>query len=240
MRLDTLHTAETPEGIALSLRPAGLMARSLAYLIDLAIRLVAFIVLAIVTGGMGGVGTALMLVSYFALEWLYPVVFELSRRGATPGKRALGLRVVMDSGLPVTPAAALIRNLLRTADFLPALYGAGLTSMLLRRDSKRLGDLAAGTLVVFTDSVSLHGEVPGAEPLAPLRPLNMREQAAIVSWAGRTRRLTPERLEELALIAQSVLPAGAPGAKASPRLLGVAQWVLGRRNVSGNDKGARP
>jgi len=240
VRLDTLHTAETPEGIALSLRPAGLMARSLAYLIDLAIRLVVFVVLALVTRAMGGVGTALMLVSYFALEWLYPVAFELSRRGATPGKRALGLRVVMDSGLPVTPAAALIRNLLRTADFLPAFYGAGLASMLLRRDSKRLGDLAAGTLVVFTDSVSLHGEVPAAEPLAPLRPLSMREQAAIVSWAGRTRRLTPERLEELALIAQPVLPAGGPLDKASPRLLGVAQWAMGRRNGHGNGKGTRP
>ncbi|MEJ8855067.1 RDD family protein [Variovorax robiniae] len=240
MRLDTLHTAETPEGIALSLRPAGLMARSLAYMIDLAIRLVFFIVLSIVTRFMGGVGTALMLIGFFALEWLYPVVFELSRRGATPGKRVMGLRVVMDSGLPVTPAAALIRNLLRTADFLPAFYGAGLTSMLLRRDSKRLGDLAAGTLVVFTDSVSLHGEVPAAEPLAPLRPLSMREQAAVVSWAGRARRLTPERLEELALIAQPVLPAAPPGAKATARLLGVAQWVMGRRNANANDRGARP
>ena len=55
----------------------------------------------------------------FALEWLYPVVFELTPSGATPGKRVFGLRVVMDNGLPVTPAASMTRNLLRAADFLP-------------------------------------------------------------------------------------------------------------------------
>ena len=147
-RLDTLHTAETPEGIALSLRPAGVMARCLAWLLDFLVRAVLFVIIAIAGRAFGGLGTALLLIAFFALEWLYPVVFELSRSGATPGKRAMGLRVVMDSGLPVTPAASFIRNLLRTADFLPAMYAAAVATMLLRDDSKRLGDLAAGTLVV--------------------------------------------------------------------------------------------
>jgi hypothetical protein len=157
------------------------------------------------------------------------VIFELTRAAATPGKRVMGLRVVMDSGLPVTPAAALTRNLLRAADFVPAFYGAGIVSMLWRRDSKRLGDLAAGTLVVFSDHVSLHGEVPAAEPQAPARPLSAREQMAIVSWAGRATRLTPERFDELARIAEPVLGPDTSGTSASKRLLGVAQWVLGRR-----------
>jgi uncharacterized RDD family membrane protein YckC len=231
-RLDTLHTAETPEGIALSLRPAGLMARSLAWLLDLLVRMVLFIIISIAGRAFGGLGTALLLISFFALEWLYPVVFELSRSGATPGKRAMGLRVVMDSGLPVTPAASFIRNLLRTADFLPAMYAAAVVTMLLRDDSKRLGDLAAGTLVVFVDSVQLHGEPPMAEPRAPSRPLTPTEQTAIVALAGRAKRLTPERFEELATLALPVLggpDTGASPATASQRLLGVAQWVLGRR-----------
>lgn len=241
MRLDTLHTAETPEGIALSLRPAGIMARCLAYLIDLTIRLVLFIGIAIATRGLGGIGVALMLLAYFGLEWIYPVLFELSRKGATPGKRALGLRVVMDSGLPVTPAASLIRNLLRTADFLPAFYAAGVATMLLRDDSKRLGDLAAGTLVVFVDAAVLHADLPVAEPRAPARPLTSAEQVAIVSLAGRYARLTPDRFEELATLALPVLAAGkSPGAHdesdpgdidASKRLLGLAQWILGRRGT---------
>jgi uncharacterized RDD family membrane protein YckC len=236
VRLDTLYTAETPEGIALSLRPAGIVARGLAYLIDFAIRLGIFFVISMAVGLMGKMGLAVLLISYFCLEWLYPVVFELTRAAATPGKRAMGLRVVMDSGLPVTPAAALTRNLLRAADFVPAFYGAGLVSMLWRSDSKRLGDLAAGTLVVFSDQVSLHGEVPAAEPQAPVRPLSAREQLALVSWAGRATRLTPERFDELARIAQPVLAPGAPGA-VSQRLLGVAQWVLGRRTGAETQRG---
>lgn len=230
MRLDTLYTAETPEGIALSLRPAGLVARGLAYLIDFAIRLGIFVAISIGVGMLGKMGVGVLLIAYFCLEWFYPVVFELTRAAATPGKRVMGLRVVMDSGLPVTPAAALTRNLLRAADFVPSFYGAGIVSMLWRHDSKRLGDLAAGTLVVFSDQVSLHGSLPVAEPQAPARPLSAREQMAIVSWAGRAVRLTPERFDELARIAEPVLGPDTTGASASQRLLGVAQWVLGRRN----------
>lgn len=229
VRLDTIYTAETPEGITLSLRPAGIVARGLAYLIDLAIRGSIFIAVAITVGVMGKAGVAVLLLVYFGLEWFYPVVFELTRAAATPGKRALGLRVVMDSGLPVTPAASLTRNLLRAADFMPAAFGAGLVSMLWRRDSKRLGDLAAGTLVVFTDAVKLHGEVPLSAPQAPARPLSAAEQASVLAWAGRAKRLTPERLGELASLAEPVLGAGAPGSSATQRLLGVAQWLMGRR-----------
>lgn len=230
MPLDTLYTAETPEGIALQLRPAGVVARCLAYLIDFGIRLVLFLIIALTAGAMGGMGVALLLISYFALEWFYPVVFELAQGGATPGKRVMGLQVVMDSGLPLTPGASIIRNLLRAADFMPAFYAAGTAAMLLRPDFKRLGDLAAGTLVVYCENVRLHGELPPAPPLAPLRPLAQREQVAILSWAARATRLTPERLEELAKMAEPVL-AGKPGAAAgaTQRLLGLAQWVLGHR-----------
>jgi hypothetical protein len=184
---------------------------------------------------MGKAGAAVLLLAYFGLEWFYPVVFELTRAAATPGKRVMGLRVVMDSGLPVTPAASLTRNLLRAADFMPALYGAGLVSMLWRRDSKRLGDLAAGTLVVFSEAVKLHGEVPLSAPWRPARPLSAAEQASVLAWAGRATRLTPERLGELAALAEPVLGAGVPGSSATQRLLGVAQWLMGRR-----EGGAKP
>jgi uncharacterized RDD family membrane protein YckC len=232
VRLDTLYTAETPEGIGLSLRPAGLVSRSTAYLVDFGIRLVIMIVVAMVAGAMGGMGKALILISYFLLEWLYPVLFELAPGSATPGKRALGLRVVMDSGLPVTPAAALTRNLLRAADFMPALYTFGAAAMLSRHDFKRLGDLAAGTLVVYADTVNLHGEVPKAKPITPVRSLTPHEQAVIVSWAGRANRLTPARLEELACLALPVVAKADQALadqNASAHLLGVAQWVLGER-----------
>ncbi|MCR5884348.1 RDD family protein [Rhizobacter sp. J219] len=141
-----------------------------------------------------------------------------------------GLQVVMDSGLPVTPAAAITRNLLRAADFFPFLYASGLLTMLLRRDFKRLGDLAAGTLVVYADTVALHGQLPEAGATAPARPLAAREQAAVVAWAGRANRLTPARLDELAQLARSVTPG--QGGDATGKLLGVAQWLVGNRNGS--------
>ena len=85
--------------------------------------------LAVATVFTGGIGTALTLILFFLAEWFYPVFFELSPAGATPGKRAFGLKVVMDNGLPVTAAASVTRNLLRFADFLPFLYGFAIVSV---------------------------------------------------------------------------------------------------------------
>jgi len=208
------------------------MARCLAYVLDFLIRVVVFVALAFVLGGMGALGGGLLAIVWFGLEWLYPMVFEMLPRGATPGKRALGLRVVMDSGLPLTMSACVTRNLLRAADYLPFLYGAGLLSILVRSDSKRLGDLAAGTLVVFDRPVSLHADVPplpaSQQPVPPTHVLPQAGQQAIVAWAVRMGRLTPERAEELAALAQPVLP-GKPTDTATARLLGVAHWLLGQR-----------
>jgi uncharacterized RDD family membrane protein YckC len=131
--LDTVVAAETPEGILLELRPAGLSARFYAFLLDWLIRLVIAYAAGIGAILLGNFGTAFWLVLYFLLEWFYPVVFELSRAGATPGKSVVGLKVVMDNGLPITPAASFTRNLLRVADFLPFLFGAAIVSMLTAR-----------------------------------------------------------------------------------------------------------
>jgi len=228
--LDTLFTAETPEGIALALRPAGFVPRAYAFAIDVGIRF------AILTGAitvlalLGRFGSGIFFILYFALEWFYPVLFEQTLSGATPGKRALGLRVVMDSGLPVTPSASLLRNLLRAADFLPVAYGFGLAAMLLRSDFKRIGDLAAGTLVVHAKNTALHGALPEVEPAAPARLLSPREQSAVIAWAARSSRLTEARLIELALLARPVLADAAAAPKdTAHRLLGVAQWLLGKR-----------
>lgn len=229
--LDTVITAETPEGMLLELRPAGLSARFHAFLIDWLIRMVVVYVLAMASAFGGGIGTGLWLVVLFALEWLYPIVFELSPRGATPGKRALGLRVVMENGLPVTPAASVARNILRAADFLPFAYGAAVLSILFRADARRLGDLAAGTLVVHDVQVESGSPLSEAVlPLAPAMPLSRRGQAALVALAARVPTLTPERLDELTALAAEVSgDAGQQGPRVTERVLGVAQWVLGRR-----------
>lgn len=227
--LDTVVSAETPEGILIELRPAGLTARCYAFAIDLLIRMMVLSVVGAVTGPMQGLGLALLLISMFLFEWLYPVVFELSSWAATPGKRALGLTTVMDNGLPITPAASFTRNLLRVADFLPLGYGFGIVCMLVRRDFKRLGDLAAATLVVHRPRPVPKLVLADVEPLAPAFPLGLRDQSALIALAVRSRDVTTERLDELAAIAAPVTGSTTPGPETTRRVLGVARWLLGWR-----------
>ncbi len=230
--LDTVVTAETPEGILLELRPAGLSPRFFAFLIDWLIRLVALYAVGIVIGiaGMTGIAAAALTILWFLLEWFYPVVFELSRSGSTPGKRVFGLRVVMDNGLPITPGASLTRNLLRVADFLPALFGFAIVSMLLRKDCKRLGDIAAATLVIHDTRPAPKIELNQVEPIAPVRPLSPDDQAAVIALAARAPTLTAERLDELAALAAPISgDAGRSGPEVTRRVLGVAMYLLGRR-----------
>jgi uncharacterized RDD family membrane protein YckC len=222
--------AETPEGILLELRPAGLTPRFYAFAVDWGIRLMIIYAAGTAMMFLGGLGIAFWLILMFALEWLYPIAFELTSWGATPGKRAFGLRVVMDNGLPITPAAAFARNLLRVADFLPFLYAFAIVSMLMRRDGKRLGDLAAATLVVYEPRAVDRAAFAEVAALAPVRPLTAADQAAIVALAARAPQLTVARLDELAALAASVSgDTGRSGTQVTTRVLGVAQWVLGRR-----------
>jgi uncharacterized RDD family membrane protein YckC len=237
--LDTAVAAETPEGIVLELRPAGLSARVYAFLFDGVIRFAILYAAAMGLAFLGGIGVAILLILAFALEWFYPVVFELSPSGATPGKRVFRLKVVMDSGLPVTPAASVARNLLRVADFLPLFYGFAIVSILTRRDGKRLGDLAAATLVVHEPPAVPRIALTKVTPIAPARPLSPEDQAAVMALAARAPRLTPERLDELAALAASVSgDAGRAGPQVTRRVLGVAHWLLGQRAAEPQGAGA--
>jgi uncharacterized RDD family membrane protein YckC len=227
--LDTVVSAETPEGIIIELRPAGLMARFYAYALDLLIRMMMLSVVAGVTEPMQGVGMAILLITAFAFEWLYPVLFELSSWAATPGKRVFGLTTVMDNGLPITPAASFTRNLLRVADFMPIAYGFAVISMLTRRDFKRLGDIAAATLVVYRSQPVRKLSLLTMEPIAPTIPLALRDQSAIIALAVRAGDVTQERLDELAAIAAPVTGEAGSGPATTRRVLGVARWLLGWR-----------
>lgn len=225
--LDTVAQVQTPEGIALPLRTAGPMPRAIAWAVDAAIRIGVIWIVSIPILFVGRSGRGLYAIALFAVLWFYPVLFEVLRDGQTPGKRVMQLRVVNANGTPVTWLASFLRNLLRTVDMLPVFYGFGLVASLADARSRRLGDIVAGTLVVYADPPRKAVEVPMVPVVLPSHSLKLDERAAIVEFAERARQLTPERQEELA----NLLPAltDARGTLAVQRLFGIANGILGRR-----------
>ena len=227
MRLDTLRNRSTPEGVELSLRIAGPHARLLAWIIDAALQVAGCLVISMGLSPLGKTGTGLYLLALFVVTWFYPVICEVVLNGATLGKKALKLRVVHVDGTPVGLPASLVRNLVRFADFFPLFYGVGLVTCLLNDDSRRLGDLAAGTVVVHRESGALGTVVPEHGPLPPPFPLELPEQRALIGFAERASTWTAERRLELAQILQPMT--GLSGPWAVERLLAHAAWLVGRR-----------
>ena len=225
-RLDTVREVYTPEGVALRLPAAGPVPRAVAWGIDFAIRFAVYLFGAITLGLLGNTGMGLQLLLMFTLLWGYPVLFEVLWSGQTPGKRALGLRVIAADGAPVGWMASFARTLLRTVDFLPFFYGIGLASCYADPWNRRLGDLVARTLVIHDPRSPAQRPAEHSGVFAPLAPLQAPEQAAVIAFADRARALTPERQQELADIAAPAVGAG--GALGVLRLHGVANRLLGR------------
>ncbi|MET0807174.1 MAG: RDD family protein [Pseudoxanthomonas sp.] len=225
--LDTFREVVTPEGVALHLPAAGPVPRALAWAIDLAIRLGILLLLAMVLGLLGAAGQGLYLIVLFLVFWAYPILFEALWNGQTPGKKAMGLRVVTGDGEPLGWLPAITRNLLRAVDMLPFGYSTGLLACLADPHGRRLGDLVAGTLVLH--EVREHGYVaaPINAVLAPPLALQAGEQAAVVAFGERAPLLTAARQEELADIVEPLT--GARGQGGVLRLFGMANWLLGRR-----------
>jgi uncharacterized RDD family membrane protein YckC len=158
-------TIDTPEQTALDFAVAGIGSRFLALALDTLIQmLVGFVV------GLGGSmlfatvalasptasmwGFALLVLFFFLLYFGYFAFFEIIWNGQTPGKRKIGIRVIKDSGRPLTPSESIGRNLMRIVDWLPAFYAVGMVCALFTKENKRLGDLVAGSLVVRESSFS--------------------------------------------------------------------------------------
>jgi len=192
-------TILTPEQVVLSYSIAGIGYRFAAALIDTLLQgLMMVVVIVAFAFGMPAVAAvpatgfwsvvvgAIFVLLLFAIFWGYYIYFETTWNGQTPGKRKMGLRVIRDTGHPVDFRAVLVRNIVRLADFLPGLYSVGMMSIFASRDSKRLGDFAAGTIVIREE----RGEVPAAQPA--------REEApAEAAAAGDSAPPTPGELEFL-------------------------------------------
>lgn len=200
-------TIDTPEQTALEYAIAGLGSRFLAILADTAIQFVlAFFVLiagsiiGIGVAAFGGLGpqwvVAIIFILLFLLNSGYFALFEIFWNGQTPGKRYAQVRVIKDDGRPIGAYEAIVRNALRLVDMLPAMYGIGLISIFFSRQSKRLGDFVAGTVVVHEktlEGVRPYAETKTDETLPPIdaSKVTLEEVQLIETFLNRRDSLEP-------------------------------------------------
>jgi len=169
------YRVSTPEAVVIAYDVAGIATRCLANLIDLFFIVcwgTALAIAGVLLASNGRfaqeVAVILILTGGFLLIWGYFIVFETIWQGQTPGKRTLKIRVLKTSGYPITLVDAVIRNLVRFADLLPGFYGVGLITMFFSPQARRLGDYAAGTVVVRErPAVRLSDMAPVSPPKSP-------------------------------------------------------------------------
>jgi uncharacterized RDD family membrane protein YckC len=179
---------ETPERVALSLPVAGLGDRAFAHLVDLVLLFLAWVVILVVYSAAGDLlrdlqalsipAQILAVVAVLLSGWGWDVAWEVLWRGQTPGKRALGIRVVRADGAPVGLPESLVRNLSRAAE-LPLGYAPAILAVALSRRRQRLGDVLAGTIVVRERRYDLSRYGPGAEAAARFAFLRGRATALL-------------------------------------------------------------
>ena len=217
-QLDTRIEIVTPENIAFQYRIAGPFRRLPAYLIDVLLRtsilFAAVFALGLMMGILGqfGLGLGMIMVGWFVLDWFYGGLFEAYWNGQTPGKRLMRIRVVSDEGQPINGVQAVLRNFLRSVDAMPVAvvvptYLLGLLSASMNNRFQRLGDLAAGTMVIIEEPQRHYGVARVSEPeairLAADLPANLaisRSLArALSSYVQRRQAFPWRRRAEIAM-----------------------------------------
>jgi uncharacterized RDD family membrane protein YckC len=255
----------TPERVAFQYEVAGIGSRFLAQFIDVLVISVIQIVITIGAAALGGIFNSIQvfglveLILSFILIAGYFLISEAAWNGQTLGKRYVRLRAVGDHGEPLTIGQAAIRNLVRVVDFLPAFYAIGIITMFSNSRAKRLGDFAAGTLVVRDrQRISLYdlagtapasapeskpassiwstpsAEVPatGEPPAAIERPVDPALRRLVVAYAARRELLPAFRREALARSAETALRTALPDVVATAGPLAALDQLAEREGIS--------
>jgi len=262
-KIDTLQSIELSEGVEVQTRVAGVYARAIALLIDTAIMAAIYIAVMIILSILVvslGFGTEFGLVKsfniivgvyfliLFCMLWFFHFFFERTLKAATPGKRALGLKVVSSDGTRASAKKIFIRNVLRAADMLPAVpfylfftnsdsasglgtmlvgsYGFGLAACLFTPRFQRIGDLVAGTIVVHANTpIYASAPLPPAiQAKIPRLPIIREEQVAIRGFCERAGIWSGARRIEMAEKAEELT--NKKGTEAVTELQAYAKWIV--------------
>jgi uncharacterized RDD family membrane protein YckC len=192
----------TPEGFNLEMTLAGIGSRAAAALVDTLIFVVLAILVLLPLNGNSLAERLIMIALPFLLFFGYHLAFETMGRRQSPGKRLLRLRVVRTDGSPAGAVASLIRNLVRIVDFMPGFYLIGAIAVFSTTQNQRLGDMAAGVVVVMepgavdplVNPLPTHAELPEGWDVSAISDSDV---AMMQQFLNRRESLSPEARQQI-------------------------------------------
>ena len=200
------YRLHTPEQVDITYTIAGLGHRFIALVIDTLIQILIIILLtyplgyaaAFLESTVGDLGYALFIVAFALVYQGYFLIAELMLKGKTPGKAVMKIRVVRIDGRPADVSGIILRNIVRLVDFLPTMYAIGVISMFINKDSRRLGDLAAGTIVIVERKQDSLNTILAEQDRIVNTALSNQEYAVIRDYFARRKNLTAAARSRLA------------------------------------------
>ena len=225
LRLDNVISVETTLGIEMDLVPAGVVVRILANALDLTILGIVWVstATAIASMQLGKLGIGLIYLFMFLLLNFYFVFFDLFNNGRSPGKGVFLLRTIHDDGTPIRLTASMIRNLLRWIDFLPFAFLSGIASMAVSNGYRRIGDHAAGTLVVYERKYTERSQRESGQAVEPPVALTSDEKILFQEFVDRLDQLSDDRAS---VLAETLYPmTKQKGEKALKTVVGIARGI---------------
>ncbi|MYD45700.1 MAG: RDD family protein [Gammaproteobacteria bacterium] len=219
--LDTKFVQETPEGAELEIRPAGFLARGIAFIVDELIRFLILLVFVIIASivrsalspALSNIVNGATLLVIFSMSWFYGVFFEQLNDGKTPGKVVSSIKVTNAEGTPVGIMQSIIRNLFRPVDSLgfgivgglllqnAAIFPLGLPGLffvLFSKNFRRLGDHLADTITVYTNQPRVVPYKGVSTPISIPATLSLQDQNLLLAFQDRSAEFSDERKIELA------------------------------------------
>lgn len=204
----------TPEAVELEFSPASYVIRSSAYFLDTCVKLliiICYLLVGIFTNLFSWLPWYSIFLLVFLLTFFYEALFEYFNKGMTPGKAVFGISVVSATGHPVNFSQALFRNLMRYVDILPTMYFLGIVVMSFNSRFQRLGDVMAGTMVVYNPKRFMRIKVSKWDRLDPIAPpveFTSQERRTIISYAERFNHLSMAAKYDIAKAIVDALPVG--------------------------------